>query len=508
MGLFGTDGIRGRIYYQESYNPLEDFIENNFFSNELCSEIAYRSSQLSGEGEIIIGWDRRPLNEEKANSIFNRLVADKRDVVILGETTTPALQYEMTSRGSVLGIMITASHNPSTDTGIKIMFQDGRKPTFEEERKIEATLFVDDYSGDENYNFNSSQCNSYFRWISRKISKSMEENIFPEYEIFIDGSGGWIASWLSNLLASNGIKCKEVSDRKIPINSRSGAGSLKEGKLSWEECRDSPHLMLSKIEPAPAGTIYGFSFDGDGDRCFLICSDGKCARVVGGDGFTRLYLAGLGDNCDATVCLTIESSLDLSNMIAKKQGLKFVETGVGDRWLQHALIHSPTEKGLGSEPSGHIVMKHLEGAKGGYWGDGVVTMIEFLDLIRICGDGWIETINPESGFTINRSIFPSMTGLWNPNGETGKRVIDVVSEAIGLHLDDIEIIRIENESSLLFLRFRQKGDWSIAVRNSGTEQKTRLTIRTTTVSDENAELVAEIVNNALQEMLSPKTDSS
>ena len=186
MGLFGTDGIRGKIYHGESSDPLNDFFENNFFSNELCCEIAYRSSLLTGEGEIILGWDRRPINEEKANFIFNRLVANKRDVVILGETTTPALQYEMAIREAVLGIMITASHNPSTDTGIKIMFQNGRKPTLEEERKIEGALFADDDLSYEDDDIISSQCENYFRWISEKISKSMEENTFPGYEIFID----------------------------------------------------------------------------------------------------------------------------------------------------------------------------------------------------------------------------------------------------------------------------------------------------------------------------------
>ena len=504
MRLFGTDGVRGRISEEEASDPLGRYLNERIFSKEICGELAYCASMLSGEGEILVGWDRRPFNSDKAEYIVRYLGPSNRKVTLLGEITTPALQFEMTYRQSVLGIMITASHNPSTDSGIKIIFGNGRKPTKEEEMNIESMVFQHNREVSPDYKSLYSPCDNYIHSISDRILDLKEKEGFPRNRILIDGSGGWLSRWLADLMSSHDIDCKEVSSIKSPINDNSGAGSLSKKKISWLECRESSHALLKEIVPVPSGTIIGFSFDGDGDRCYMIYSDGDSACVAGGDEFTRLFLLDYLEKGEFTVTLTIESSLDLCEKIESSGTGKVIQTGVGDRWLQHAIMKDNRGLKIGTEPSGHVVLRHSAGKETGYWGDGVVTMIEYLDLIKNLGPEWIEDISPNSGFTINRSIFPSIRDNWKPDSDASDSVIRTVSDAFSISSKKVEILDVEGEDSLLLLRVNDGKEWSIAVRNSGTEPKTRVTLRTTSDDMEKGVLLVEEIIGLLRPVLDVK----
>ena len=395
MVLFGTDGVRGLISEKTILDPILEYFEQGIFSKELCGEIGYCASLISGGGPVMIGYDRRPKNHQIADYLARRLSSGSSEVFLLGETTTPALQYEMTLRKAALGIMITASHNPATDTGVKILFRNGRKPTKEEERRIQSDLFriVEDES--PNQKAMPASCKNYVESISRRIRILVENGSFPDNELLIDGSGGWISSWLADLMSSHGVKCKEVGNRNFAINQDSGAGDLAEGEISWEDCGKSSHVLLNEIKPVPKGQIIGFCFDGDGDRCYMIYSDGKAAKIVGGDGFVRLFLQSRGKNEDFLISITIESSLDLTNKILAKQNGRIIETGVGDRWLQHALMREEGASRLGAEPSGHVILEHSIGDEVGLWGDGIMTMFGFLEMARSCGSKWFDCLTSQ-----------------------------------------------------------------------------------------------------------------
>ena len=141
MGIFGTDGVRGIGYVDSVSDPLHSFKEERLFSKELCSEIVLSASEIADEGAVLVGWDRRPSNPELAKSAIDSLCRTGRTIMVLEETTTPALQHAMLDHDAKLGFMITASHNPSGDTGLKILFENGRKPTVDEESAIESGLF-------------------------------------------------------------------------------------------------------------------------------------------------------------------------------------------------------------------------------------------------------------------------------------------------------------------------------------------------------------------------------
>lgn len=502
MTLFGTDGVRGRATNIEVSDPLHEYSENRLFSKELCGEIGYCASLLSGPGEVVIGWDRRPSNCEMASYLARRLSMHKGGVSFLGETSTPALQYELTSRGAALGIMITASHNPSSDSGLKLFLRNGRKLTRFEELHIESRMFEEDSGLNDSVSLEEGHCRNYMDFMSREIQACVEDGLFPKREILIDSSGGWMATWLVDLMTSHGVACREVSDRSDSINLNCGAASLTEGRLTWEECRDSNHALLREVQASPRGRIIGFCFDGDGDRCFAICSLGDSAIVVGGDGFLRLFLGARKDDSPFTVSLTIESSLDLSDAIGQFPNGNLIETGVGDRWLQHALIEDSSDLQIGSEPSGHVVLKHSLGGKVGFWGDGVATMLEFLRLVDSCGTQWIDILSSGGSQTKSGSVSPSQRSLWEPYGETGILAKEATRSFFKLQPTQISDVNILGEDGLLMMRFNDGHDWSVAIRNSGTEEKTRVTIRTTSEDGVKLDLALDHIISSLGEVLS------
>ena len=502
--LFGTDGVRGTISERTVSNPMYEYIENRIFSKELCGEIGYWASYVSGKGEVVIGWDRRPTNQKIAEYLAISLGGRCSEVSLLGETTTPALQYEMTLRQAALGIMITASHNPSTDTGMKLLFRNGRKPTKGEEAGIESNMFQVERGERLIPDITPSSCANYIESVSEKIQSLLQEGAFPKYDLMIDGSGGWISSWLADLMSSQGVKCRELGSRTDPINLNCGAGGLSEGRISWKECKESQHILLKEIQPVPKGQIIGFCFDGDGDRCYMICSLGDSANIVGGDGFLSLFLQSRNKKEGFVVSVTVESSLDLSKRILAVPNGKIIETGVGDRWLQHALMRE--DEGilrLGAEPSGHVVLEHSIQDDTGLWGDGILTMFEFLRMIRFCGPEWVDLFYSERGIIMSGSIFPSNRSLWNPAGETGDLARKAISSRFNIDGTQIHELKIEGEDDLLMMRFDDGEDWSVAVRNSGTEEKTRLTIRTTSNDRDKVKLALDDIIHVLRPVLSP-----
>ena len=501
MGFFGTDGIRGVGSLDILEDPRRSFEEERLFSKQLCGEMAYCASMISGEGDILIGWDRRPFNEKIAEHAIERLRRTGRKISVLGETTTPALQFMMLENNASLGLMITASHNPSEDTGMKILFEGGRKPALDEELAIEKIMFgeteMSPMVSDVEYIFPAP----YIESVSEAIREMSFQGIFPDNKILIDGSGGWTSSWLAELISSFGVACTEVSDRGQPINLGCGAGDLSEGWISWEECSSSEHSLLSAIDPAQRGSILGFCFDGDGDRCFLICSEGEGAQIIGGDGFLRLFFSQCHDAENFVVALTIESALDVSRSFKNFDNGRLIQTGVGDRWLQHALIGEKSELKIGAEPSGHVILQQKCGLKTGLWGDGVSTMLEFLRLIHRLGPNWVESVTENPSRTISESIYPSDRDSWKPDGRLSEVVIDVICRSFNIDIEELNRLEIKEETSLLLLYYSNGEEWSISVRNSGTEPKTRVTIRTTDTKPGRGEaLLAELMASIRPEL--------
>tara|TARA_B100000963_G_scaffold361996_1_gene401815 strand:+ start:1147 stop:2673 length:1527 start_codon:yes stop_codon:yes gene_type:complete len=496
MSIFGTDGIRGIGHVGVVDDPLRYFQDERLFSKQLCGEIAYCASLIAAQGHVLIGWDRRPHNQKIAEHVIECLKGTRQFISVLGETTTPALQFMMLKKDAALGLMITASHNPSEDTGLKILFENGRKPTEGEQILIERQMFTPKKNPKIQSKVEILSHDNYISSVSDEFRKLADQGILSQSEILVDGSGGWLSTWLAEMISSTGIICHEVSKRAHPINFHCGAGDLSEGWLSWNDCRASEHSLLKSIKPSARGKILGFCFDGDGDRCYLICSDGAGVLIVGGDGFLRLFSSKCHESGDFVVALTIESALDVSQIFRSLGKGSLIETGVGDRWLQHALINQKGSLKVGAEPSGHVILEQRCGSKIGLWGDGVRTMLEFLRLIHRSGPEWMDSITNKSSKTISKSIYPSNRDLWSPSDYLGDLVTNTISNSLGIGAEKLNRIEIENEESLLLLKVYDKHEWSISIRNSGTEPKTRITIRTTDIESSTAdEVMSQIIFN-------------
>ena len=503
MGIFGTDGVRGIGYVDPVDDPLLSFNSERLFSKDLCAEIALSASKVADSGAVLVGWDRRPSNPKLAKSVIDSLSRTGRRIMVLEETTTPALQYAMLAQEAKLGVMITASHNPSEDTGVKILFENGRKPTIEEESMIESGLFREAVGRDIESEIRYISNNPYIRQIRDDFIDLGRKGLIPDEGFLVDGSGGWISTWLADMISEAGFPCTEVSARDTAINWNCGAGSLIEGAvMGWDECRKSQHSLLRMLKPSPKGSVLGFCFDGDGDRCFLVCSSGDGACAIGGDGFLRLFSHVCTSEKNFSAALTIESALDVSKSLRDLGTGRVTETGVGDRWLQHALMSDvEADDVVGAEPSGHVVLRHRIGVKVGLWGDGVKTMLGFLRMIGPHGNDWFDVASSSTSLNIAHSISPSNRSLWDPRGESGELAINAIVRSLGTNAEDIRRVDVDGESSLLLLRHSGEVEWSFAIRNSGTESKTRVTIRTTGGSKELSGKVMAALIDVLEPLL-------
>ena len=500
MGIFGTDGIRGLSHIGILDDPLRSFQKERLFSKQLCGEVAYCASLIATQGDVIIGWDRRPHNQKIAEYVIECLKGTRRRIFVLGETTTPALQFMMLQKDATLGLMITASHNPSEDTGLKLLFENGRKPTEVEQVMIESQMFGPKKIANIRSKIEILPHNEYIYSISEAIGMLAAQGFLSKEEMLVDGAGGWLSTWLAELISSKGVNCKEVSNRKRPINFNCGAGGLEEGWVSWDDCKASDHSLLKLIEPSPRGEILGFCFDGDGDRCYLICSEGEGALIVGGDGFLRLFKPKCLEAKDFVIALTIDSALDVSHIYKTMDKGVLIETGVGDKWLQHALMRQNGSVKVGAEPSGHVVLEQKCGTKTGLWGDGVITMIEFLRLAHDFNSEWMDSIVNSSSIKITKSIYPSNRELWSPSSNLADSVKSCISNSLGMNAWELNRTKIEEEDSLLLINFNNGKEWSISVRNSGTEPKTRISIRTTDAKSD----IANGLMDQIMKLLEPK----
>ena len=127
------------------------------------------------------------------------------------------------------------------------------------------------------------------------------------------------------------------------------------------------------------------------------------------------------------IAITIESSLDVQRAINGLPNGTIVETSVGDHGSATLMEHDHELK-VGAEPSGHVVLPQSFKPGIGHWGDGISTMIRFLEIINSYGPNWMDKIPPMSGFSLTRSVSPSNRRLWDPRGKIGSSAVTCVSD--------------------------------------------------------------------------------
>ncbi len=343
MLSFGTDGIRGAA--------------NTELTPELALSVGRAAARSLGVDCFVVGRDPRRSGDMLAGALTAGLMSEGVDVIDLGVVPTPAVAAEAAARGCG-GVVLSASHNPAADNGIKLFGAGGRKLTDEVERAVAAAMASDD----EHPVPDGASVGTVVRaepdaW--RRICRSAADSPLNGLRVVVDGANGAASIEGPKLLAELGAEVSTVATEPDGLNINDKCGSTDLGLVSAEVVR--------------TGADFGLAFDGDADR--LVAVDGHGVAVDGDRIIALLALDRKQRNLLAhdTVVVTVMSNLGFHRAMADA-GISVVATAVGDRYVLEAL-----EAGgfaLGGEQSGHVISADLATT-----GDGVLTAIQLCDLI-------------------------------------------------------------------------------------------------------------------------------
>ena len=356
---FGTDGFRGEANI--NLTSMHAYKVGRFlgwyYSSKLsgCTKAGYRP-------RIVIGKDTRRSSYMLEYSIAAGLSASGADVFMLHVTTTPSVSYVTRMDEFDCGIMITASHNPYYDNGIKVINSHGEKLDDTTTAYIEAYLDGDlsalGITGDDIPFAQKSKIgciNDYSSGRNRYIGYliSLASNSFKKLKIGLACANG--ASWnIANAVFSAlGAQTYVIGNEPDGLNVNDNCGSTHIENL--QKLVKEKHLDV------------GFAFDGDADRCLAVDENGK---IVDGDSIIYILgkrLKSRGMLTDDTVVATVMSN---SGFVAslEKIGIKCEQTAVGDRFVYECM--QSKNYAIGGEQSGHIILK-----KYATTGDGLLTAI-------------------------------------------------------------------------------------------------------------------------------------
>ena len=437
---FGTDGVRGVA------------------NSELTPELAFKLGRAGGyvltkdakdKPKILIGRDTRISGEMLEGALVAGLLSIGAEVMRLGVISTPGVAYLSRVMNADAGVMISASHNPVQDNGIKFFGPDGFKLTDEQEAEIESYLDAED-TLPRPVGADIGSVSDYFEGGQKYISylKQTVEEDFLNIHVALDCAHGATSSLATHLFADLEADISTMGSSPDGLNINEGVGSTHPEKLAA--------FVLER------GADVGLAFDGDGDR--LIAVDEK-GQIVDGDQIMFIigkYLSLKGRLNKNTIVSTVMSNMGFYKAL-EENGLASVKTAVGDRYVVEEM--RANDYNLGGEQSGHIVFLDFNTT-----GDGLLTGIQLVNIMKATGKRLSELAG-------EMKIFPQKL--------VNVRVTD--KHAVTENEKVAEVIAsVEAEMS---------GNGRILVRPSGTEPLVRVMVEAATVQDcENyVNRIAEVV---------------
>lgn len=343
MALFGTDGVRG--------------VAGVDLTKELAHDLSVAAAHvLTDLGEFaghkpkaIIAQDSRESGTYLEEAIAKGLSESGVDVIRVGILPTPAVSFLVTELKADLGVMISASHNPATDNGIKFFARDGRKLADSVEAQIEA-LLGKPWSANGNIgdiSFDEGARDNYIKYLLGTIHSD-----FTGLKIVVDCANGAASFVAPEALRRAGAEVIAISDKP-------------NGKNINENC-GSTHLenLISKVKSEQADL--GIAHDGDADRVLAIDHEGN---VIDGDHILGI-LADHTELPTKKIVGTVMTNLGLIRAL-ESRGVGFVATPVGDRYVLEKMLAEGHM--LGGEQSGHVIMR-----KFAITGDGILTALHLI----------------------------------------------------------------------------------------------------------------------------------
>ena len=437
---FGTDGFRG---------------EANVV---LTVEHAFKVGRYLGwyfgqdhKARIVIGKDTRRSSYMFEYALAAGLTASGADAYLLHVTTTPSVSYVVRTEDFDCGLMISASHNPYYDNGIKVINSEGHKMEAEVEAKIEAYIDgeIDEIplATKENIGRTVDYAAGRNRYIGHLISLATRS--FKDMRVGLDCANGSASSVAKSVFDALGAKTYVINNEPNGVNINTNCGSTHIEVL--QEYVKEKHLDI------------GFAYDGDADRCIAVDENGN---VVDGDRIIYVcgkYLMEQGKLKDNTVVTTIMSNLGLYKA-CDKIGMKYEQTAVGDKYVYENMLKNGYV--LGGEQSGHIIFsKHAR------TGDGILTSLMVMEAI-------IEKKQTLGTLADEVKIFPQL--LKNVRVKDKKTALDNAAVQAAVEKTAEELGR----------------DGRILVRESGTEPVIRVMVEA--ASDEICEKYVDSVVKVIE----------
>ena len=437
MALFGTDGIRGSAGSAGSLlNP------NLVNAIGVATGIIFKP-----QARILIGRDTRKSGLEIEQALIAGLTSVGVNVTLIGVIPTPGLAHLVLTRKADAAIMITASHNPASDNGIKIFGSNGQKIADEIEREIEQLIENKSevkISQEGSVVKDENGRNDYITYLLSTISKPLNG-----ITIVVDCAHGSASTYAPEVLKRAGAEVIVI-------------GASPDGENINKDC-GSTHLDLLAAKVLQSGADLGIAHDGDADRALLIDGHGK---VVDGDALLALLAISAkkkGELPGNKIVATVMSNLGFLNKM-KDEGITVEIASVGDRYVLELMLAN--EIYFGGEQSGHVILRKFATT-----GDGILTALHILELIA---NGEAKAKNLSEIF----SSYPQV--LLN---------IPVINKEKALTSTELKIATKAAESDL-------GNDGRILIRASGTEPLIRVMVEASTQST--AEVIARKLADAVE----------
>lgn len=348
--LFGTDGVRGLA--NEELSPLLALM--------LGATAAHVIIERRQNTRVLIGRDPRISGDILESALVAGVCSQGVDAMLAGVAPTPAVAYLTRSTSSAAGVVISASHNPVADNGIKFFGPDGYKLDDAVEESIERQIesfdsFPRPIGGDVGNVFRRPE----LAWEYAEHVKKTIDTPLAGMKLVIDCANGAASELAPRIFDELGARTTCIHCNPNGRNINEGCGSL-----------HPEHMQRTVVE---VGADAGLSFDGDADRVIMADETG---RVVDGDRVMAIYAlhrartTGLPAN---TVVATVMSNIGLE-LALKEEGLILVRTAVGDRYVSDEMRR--TGAVVGGEKSGHVILSEHTTT-----GDGMVTALQVLSVM-------------------------------------------------------------------------------------------------------------------------------
>lgn len=394
--LFGTDGVRGLV--------------NEFLTPELAYHLGRAAASYFGQSverpTFLIGRDTRISGGMLENALASGICAVGGDVIILGEAPTPAIAYLVRQKGCTAGVVISASHNPYPDNGIKFFDGNGFKLPDAVEDEIEklCTESADDClprptDGD------IGRITYHQDWVEEYVNFVVStSDTLTGLKVVYDGAHGAASYVGPKILRQLGAEVVAINVKPTGTNINDNAGST--------------HLEGLQEAVLHEGAQVGIANDGDADRCLMVDEKGQ---VLDGDQIMLLcglHLKEQGKLKDNMIVGTVMSNIGF-HKAAKELGMQTCSTAVGDRYVLEKMLTDGYS--IGGEQSGHVIFLDYNST-----GDGLLTAVQTLSIMKEKGKSLSELAGLMTKYP---QLLVNVRVLTKAGWETNSAIQDAIREA-------------------------------------------------------------------------------